>query len=172
MLIVDKKNILDIIATGQKYRKIGYSYGRLPIQADMDGLVSPNMRPTEKVPGHIVCMRKEGNQPFGLTTHYIFMGDDLNKPEELEFWAVGKDYVTTCKEKTNRTVSFDNFDWDEYRNKNVVIAVLMTEAFTLIDAKSKTFGGEAGYWIIYDLTPGQTNWWPCASEKFFYALAA
>jgi len=171
MRTINKDTILDIVANGQRHKKIGFSYGRLPVPNDLAGLVSPNMRPANKVRGHIVCMRKEGNQPFGLYTHYIFMGDDLTRPETLELWAVENDYVVTCKEKTGRTVEFDGFEWAEYRNKNNVIAVLMKEEFTLIDAKGKTFGGEAGYWVIYDLTPGQTNWWPCAPEKFFYALA-
>ncbi len=171
MLKISKRNILNIIKRGKKYRKVGYSYGRRGKPEDLAGLVSPNMRPAQKVPGHIVCMRKEGNQPFGIDTHIIFMGDDLTQPKTLEFWAVEIEYVETCKEKTGRVIEFDGFIWDEYQNKNVVIAVQMIEEFTLTDAKGKTFGGEAGYWVIFDLTPNQTNWWPCAPDKFFYAPA-
>lgn len=168
-MIIDQSNIHATIKNGKEYRKIGLSYGRLPIEKDLEGLVSPNMRPAKKVPGHVVCMRKEGNQPFGLETEYIFMGDDLSKPDKLEFWAVEVEYVTACKEKTGKIVEFDGLSWDEYRNKNTVIAILMDEEFTLTDAKGKVFTGEAGYWLIYDLTPGQENWWPCAPDKFFYA---
>ena len=169
MKLVDKNSIQDLIKKGLKYRKNGYSYGRFPNKPDLIGLVSPNMRPATPIPGHITCMRKEGAQPFKIDTHLIFVGDDLSKPETLEFWAVEISYVEACKEKTGRTVNFDGFEWEEYRNKNIVIAVHMDVPFKLVDTNGQEFEGEPDYWVIYDLTPGKENWWPCAPEKFFYA---
>jgi len=169
MLIINKDNILKIIELGELYVKTGLSWGReFGFFEWLFGFVSPIKRPMRAKPCHVICMGKEGPQPLNPLTHLLFMGHDLKKPAEIEFWAIKKTTVELIKESTSKTIRFEGKTWTEYRNKNIVTAIFVKEPFELIDADGLVFRSAGNYWVVYDHS--SKNWFPCDPTKFKYSL--
>lgn len=168
MLTINNLNIQEIIELGELYVKTGLSWGReFGFFEWLFGFVSPIKRPMRAKPCHVICMGEEGHQSLNPWRHLLFMGHDLKKPREIEFWAIKKGVVKQIKEETGSSVIFEGRTWKEYRNINVVTAVFIEEPFQLIDKDGEVFNSDGNYWVIYDHTT--KNWFPCDPTKFKYS---